>query len=62
MVNFQTLIEKLNRRGWSHARIAEKVGCSRPAIYRLADATNSEPRYHLGAALVDLERRTRPRK
>ena len=62
MVNFQHLIETLHERGWDHGRIAQKCGCARATIYLLAKGENQEPRYHLGAALVDLERRTRKRK
>ena len=60
-VNFQWLINALHERGWDYGRIAQKLGCARATIYMLSKGQNQEPRYHLGAALVDLERRTRPR-
>lgn len=62
MTNFQQLIADLNSRGWDNGRIAQKVGCARATIYMLAKGDNQEPRYELGRRLVDLERRTRPRK
>lgn len=61
-VHFGKLISDLGARGWDHGRIAEKAGCSRAVIYQIAKGNTIEPRYNLGAALVDLERRTRPRK
>ena len=61
-MDFQELTSKLNKRGWSDQRIAQRVGCVRTAIYNLRMGKNVEPRYSLGVALVDLERRTRKRK
>jgi hypothetical protein len=62
MTDFQALTRKLHDRGWSDQRIAQKLGCVRTAIYQLRIGRNKEPRYNLGRALVELERRTRPRK
>ena len=62
MVDFQALINTLMSRGWSGQRIADKIGCSRSYISNLRNGYNQEPTYTLGAALVDLERRTRPRQ
>ena len=59
MTDFQEVIAKLEERGWSKGRIAEKIGCSRPAIYAWAQGKNKQPGYDFGAALLDLERRTR---
>lgn len=61
-MDFQELTHELNKRGWSDQRIAQRVGCVRTAIYNLRMGKNVEPRYSLGVALVDLERRTRKRK
>jgi hypothetical protein len=62
MVDFQELTNKLHGRGWSDARIAQKVGCVRTAIYNLRTGKNAEPKYNLGRRLVELEQRTRRRK
>ena len=62
MVDFQALTTKLHNRGWSDEQIAQKIGCVRTAVYALRMGKNKEPRYALGVALVDLERRTRKRK
>jgi hypothetical protein len=62
VVDFQQLTSDLIDRGWSIGRIAQKVEATPGAIRALADGRNKYPRYPTGAALVDLERRTRPRK
>lgn len=62
MTDFRELLATIEKRGWSRGRIAEKIGCARSTVYALADGRNKQPGYDLGVAIVDLERRTRPRK
>lgn len=55
MVNFQVLLKKLHNRGaLSYAEIARKVGAKDTTIVSLANGWTTEPRYNLGAALVEL--------
>jgi hypothetical protein len=62
VVNFQELMSDLQGRGWSTGRVAQKLGVNQSTLTMLAKRDGREPRYNLGAQLVDLERRTRPRK
>ena len=62
MTDFQALVRKIRSRGKSLTWIATRCGCSKAAIAMLDAGRNAEPRYHLGKALVDLEKRTRPRR
>lgn len=60
-MDFQRLVQDVMGRGWTGQRIADKVGCSRSYISNIRNGYNKEPTYSIGVALVDLERRTRPR-
>lgn len=63
-VNFQKLIRLIRKRkrhytmGW----IADQVGIGLSTISEIKHKHGREPRYTLGAALVELEMETRPRK
>jgi hypothetical protein len=55
VVNFQVLLKKLHIRGrLSYAEIARRVGAESTTIVSLANGHTTEPRYNLGAALVEL--------
>ena len=56
MVKFHTLIRDLKRCGFTQAGIAAKLKVSQPAISYLLTA-GREPKYTLGAALVELHSR-----
>jgi transcriptional regulator with XRE-family HTH domain len=53
-MNFQRLIKKLVSAGWTQAEIAKKVGCSQANIARLLKDKEAQPKYSVGAALVEL--------
>lgn len=61
MVDFQELIRKIQSRGKSLGWIAERCECAPSTIGMLATGKNTEPRYSLGQALLQLEVRTRRR-
>ncbi len=62
MTDFQQVTNDLLGRGFTIAELCEKTGAHESTIRALRDGRNREPRYALGVALVDLERRTRRRK
>ncbi len=60
-MDFQQLVIDLSARGWGGSRIAREIGVTPSYISNLRTGRNKEPTYTIGRALVDLERRTRPR-
>ena len=62
MVNFQELVRQIESRGHSLGWIAMKTGAKQSTLSMIKTTPGREPKYSLGASLVDLERRTRPRK
>jgi hypothetical protein len=63
-LNFQDLIRKVRARKPSYTLewIAARCNVNYTTIHQLKSNIDRQPRYELGAALVDLERRTRPRR
>lgn len=61
-MNWTALIKELTARGCGYQKIAEHCGTSRGTIYDLESGRSGEPRYGLGAALVDLHKRVMRRK
>ena len=64
MTDFQALIEKIRDRHRRHTLewIADQCGVGYSTIAAIKDVPDRQPRYELGKALVDLERKTRPRR
>lgn len=55
-MNWQTIIADIQtRHRLSQARIAALVGCGQVTISDLSAGRNSQPRYALGAALLELQ-------
>jgi hypothetical protein len=63
-VDFQELIRKVRARKSSYTLewIAERCNVRYTTIHQLKSKPGRQPRYELGAALVTLEKRTRPRR
>lgn len=63
-VNFQELIGKIRRRKpcFTLEWIAQQCKVNYTTIHQLKSKPGRQPRYELGAALVRLEERTRPRR
>ena len=54
-MNWKTIIADIQRHGeLTQPQIAEKVGCSQATISDLVNGATKQPRYPLGAALIDL--------
>lgn len=63
-VNFQELIRKIRARRAAYTLewIAERCNVRYSTIHQLKSNPGRQPRYQLGAELVALEKRTRPRR
>ena len=63
-VNFQELIRKIRKRKpiYTLEWIANSCNVNYTTIHQLKSKPGRQPRYELGAALVALEKRTRPRR
>lgn len=59
MTNFQQLITTIEGRGHSLGWIAMKTGANHSTLSMIKNTPGREPRYDLGAALVQLEKETR---
>lgn len=54
-MNWKNTIAEIQRLGHlTQPQIAEKVGCSQASISDIATGKTAQPRYPLGAALVEL--------
>ena len=54
-MNWKTVIADIQRHGkMTQPQIAEKVGCSQATISDLVNSKTDQPRYPLGAALIEL--------
>ena len=53
-MNFQALITKLVESGWTQHEIAAEIGCSQANVARLLKVKGAEPKWSVGAALIDL--------
>ena len=62
MTDFQALIRAIEARGHTLGWIAMKTGANQSTLSMIKHRPGREPKYSLGANLVELERRTRKRK
>jgi predicted XRE-type DNA-binding protein len=54
-MNWKNVIAEIQRHGqMTQPQIAEKVGCSQATISDLVNSKTDQPRYPLGAALIEL--------
>ena len=59
MVNFQLLIRKMQKRGYSLQWMADRCDSNQSTLSMIKHTEGREPRYSLGKALVELEEQTR---
>ena len=59
-MNFQRLVNKIRKRGWSVERISRKAGVSKAYIYKISNGKAGEPTWTIGQKLIALESKTRP--
>lgn len=53
-MNWIDLLEELRRRGWTQARLSERLGISQSAVSELQAGKIKDPRHSTGAALERL--------
>lgn len=57
MINWPMLINELKRSGVSLWKISEDAKCDRKTVRRLRDVPGGDPRYSLGACLLEIGRK-----
>jgi DNA-binding XRE family transcriptional regulator len=56
-VDFQKLLRRIRKKtGWTYGTIAAHIEVNLSTLHAIERGESKEPRYHLGARLVELER------